>query len=85
MFSWLKERWILVKEINRLSKESRRLKEELERQTGEPVNLTEKELAELRQAANGLDQKTLERISVFGSEITASSETRKPTSISTDD
>ena len=71
MFGFLK-RWLVAKvedwqrrEIARLQQKSRRLKEELERKTGKPVQLTSEQSALLAEKAKGIDPEMLKQISVF--------------------
>ena len=76
MFGFLKRRlvakvedWQRRREIARLQQESRRrLKEELERKTGKPVQLTSEQRALLAEKARGIDPEILKQISVFDPE-----------------
>ena len=71
MFGFLKRRLVAWaedwqrREIARLQQESMRLKEELERKTGKPLQLTAEERALLAVKAKGLDPEMLKQISVF--------------------
>jgi hypothetical protein len=74
MFGFLK--WRLVakvedwqrREIARLQQKSRRLKEELKRKTGKPVQLASEQVALLAEKARGIDPEMLKQISVFDPE-----------------
>jgi hypothetical protein len=44
------------------------LKEEIERETGRPIELTSKERSRLAELSKGMDPETLKEISVFGPE-----------------
>jgi len=74
MFERFRWRWAKAREIARLYEESRRLKQEIELLTGEPVKLTEEERAELARAAEGLDRKIVERLSAFSPYVLLSRE-----------
>ena len=69
MFGWFKKRlaaWAedyQQREIARLRKKSMRLKEEIERTTGEPLRLTPEELRQLAKKAKGIDPDRLKHIS----------------------
>lgn len=53
------------REIARLRRESLRLKEEVGKETGQPIQLTAEERRLLAEKAEGIDPETLQRISVF--------------------
>lgn len=53
------------REIARLRQETMELKEELERETGKPIQLTTEERRLLAKKAEGIDPETLKRISVL--------------------
>ena len=71
MFQWLKKQlvaWVEElqrREIARLQHETALLKAEIERQTGDPIQLSPEERRRLAEKAQGLDRETLEQISVF--------------------
>lgn len=71
MFAWLKKRlthWVEElqrREIARLVEENRRLTEEIERQTGQPIQLTQDERRRLAKLAKGIDPERLRQISSF--------------------
>ncbi|TWT36638.1 hypothetical protein KOR34_15770 [Posidoniimonas corsicana] len=74
MIGWLR-RWaerMIEREIARRIEETRRLKEQIERETGEPIRLSEEERAKLERLAEGMDRETLDRISAYGPEATLS-------------
>ena len=69
MFRWLKK-WLVAwaedhqrRKIARLLEESKRLKEEIERTTGEPFRLTPEERRRLARKAKGIDPERLKQIS----------------------
>jgi hypothetical protein len=74
MFRRLKKRlkeWVedlQRREIARLRQEAIQLKEEIERETGRPIELTPKERSRLAELSKGMDPETLKEISVFGPE-----------------
>ncbi len=74
MLSWLKKRlvdWaekVQQREIARLREESQRLKEEIERETGHPIQLTPDERRLLAEKASRIDLQTLKQISVLNAE-----------------
>ena len=53
------------REIARLRQETMELKEQVERETGQPIQLTAAERRLLAEKAEGIDPETLQRISVF--------------------
>jgi len=53
------------REIARLRQDSLRLKGEVERETGQPIQLTAEEQRLLAKKADGFDPETLKQISVF--------------------
>ena len=63
MVAWVEERQ--RREIARLQQETMRLKQELERTTGKPVQLTLEERRRLAEKARGIDPETLRQISVL--------------------
>ena len=71
MFGFLKRRLVAKvedwerREIARLQQKSRRLKEELERKTGKPVQLTSEQRALLAEKAKGIDPEILKQISEY--------------------
>ena len=75
MFRWLKRRLIIWAlkyqgyDIARLRQEAARLREELERETGQPFQLTPDERRKLAEKAAGIDPEILKQISIFGPEI----------------
>ena len=74
MFGFLKRRLVAKvedwqrREIARLQQKSRRLKEELERKTGKPVQLTSEQRALLAEKAKEIAPEMLKQISVFDPE-----------------
>ena len=74
MFRWLKQRligWVEEqqrREIGRLRQEAIRLKEELERETGQPIQLSPEDRRMLAEKAKNIDLETLKQISVFDPE-----------------
>ena len=74
MFQRLKRRLVVWvedrqrREIARLQQDTMRLKEEIERTTGKPVQLTAEDRRLLAEKAQGIDPETLKRISVFDPE-----------------
>ena len=74
MFCKLKKRlkeWaedVQRREIARLRQETRQLKEQIERETGCPIELTPEERSRLAEVSKGMDPETLKEISVFGPE-----------------
>jgi hypothetical protein len=74
MFRWLKNKlsgWLerrLSKELKRLQAETQRLKEELERETGKPVELSHEAKLRLAEKSHGLDPKFLKQNSVVDPE-----------------
>ena len=74
MSGWIKRRlidWaekVQGPEITRLIKENKRLKEEIERETGHPIQLTPDERRLLAEKASGIDHETLKQISVLDAE-----------------
>jgi len=56
------------REIARLRQETMQLKEEIERETGHPIQLTPKERIRLAEMSKGMDPETQKRISVFDHE-----------------
>ena len=71
MFQWFTRRLIVWveerqrREIARLQQKAMRLKEEVERKTGKPVQLSPEERRLLAEKAKGIDPETLRQISVF--------------------
>jgi hypothetical protein len=61
--TWAEE--VQRREIARLRQDNMRLKEEGERETGKPVQLTPEEWRLLAEKAEGIDPDTLKQISVF--------------------
>ena len=53
------------REITRLRQETIQLKEEIERETGRPIELTPEERSRLAELSKGMDPETLKEISVF--------------------
>ena len=74
MISWLKKRliaWVEIlqrREIARLRQENMRLKEEMERKTGQSIQLTPDERPLLAEKAKGIDPETLKQILVLDPE-----------------
>ena len=74
MFRWLKRRlvaWVEERqrrEIARLHEKAIRIKEEIERTTGEPVQLSLDEKRHLAKKARGIDPEVLKQISIFDPE-----------------
>ena len=74
MFRWLKNKlsgWLergLSKELKRLQAETQRLKEEIERETGKPVELSQEAKLPLAEKSHGLDPKFLKQNSVVDPE-----------------
>ena len=74
MFRWIKRRlvaWVEERqrrEIVRLHQKTIRIKEEIERTTGEPVQLSPDEKRHLAEKARGIDPKVLKQISIFDPE-----------------
>ena len=74
MFRRLKKRlkeWaedVQRREIARLRQEAIQLKEEIERETGRPIELTPEQRSRLAELSKGMDPETLKEISVFGPE-----------------
>ena len=74
MFRWLKRRlvaWVEERqrrEIVRLHQKAIRIKEEIERTTGEPVQLSHEQKRHLAQKARGIDPETLKQISIIDPE-----------------
>lgn len=56
------------REIARLRQETIQLKEEIERETGRPIELTPGQRSRLAELSKGMDPETLKEISVFGPE-----------------
>jgi hypothetical protein len=83
MFRRLKKRlkeWaedVQRREIARLLKENIRLKQELEQETGRPVQLTPEQQRRLAELSKGMDPETLKKISVFGPERFTTDEIEK--------
>ena len=77
MFQWLKKRlfaWVenhQRSEIVRLQREAMLLKEEVERTTGKPVQLTPEQRRHLAEIAREIDPETLKQISVLDPETLA--------------
>ena len=71
MFRWLKRRlvaWVEERqrrEIARLHEKAKRIKEEIERTTGEPVQFSLDEKRLLAKKARGIDPEVLKQISIF--------------------
>jgi len=71
MLKWLKQQLIdwaeerQRREIARLQQQTLRLKEELERKTGQPIQLTPEERRKLAAKAEGIAPETLKQISIF--------------------
>ncbi len=71
MFRWFKRRLVTWlderqrREIARLQQEAMRLKQEVERTTGKPIQLTPEQRRLLAEKADGIDPETLKEISVF--------------------
>jgi len=72
--AWAEE--LQRREIARLRQDNMRLKEEVERETGKPVQLTPEERRLLAEKADGLDPDTLKQISVFDLEDLSPAEPR---------
>ncbi len=74
MFRWLKRRlvaWVEERqrrEIVRLHEKAIRIKDEIERTTGEPVQLSLDEKRHLAKKARGIDPEVLKQISIFDPE-----------------
>jgi hypothetical protein len=74
MLGWLKRRLIVWaekvqgSEIARLLKENRRLREEIERETGRPIQLTPAQRKLLAEQGRGVDPEVLKKISFFDQE-----------------
>ncbi len=74
MFGKLKQRlkeWaeeVIRRENARLRQETLRLKQEIERETGRPIQLTPEEQLRLAELSKGMDPELLKEISVFGTE-----------------
>ena len=66
LFDWVEAHQ--RREIARLQQETIRLKEELERETGVPIQLTPEDRRRLAEKAIGIDPETLKQISVFDPE-----------------
>ena len=71
MFHWLKKRLVAwlencqQREIDRLRRETLRLKEEIERTTGEPIQWSQEDQRLLAEKAKGIDPETLKKISLL--------------------
>lgn len=63
---WAEE--VQRRKIARLRQETMQLKEEIERETGRPIELTQEERTRLTELSKGMASETLKEISVFGSE-----------------
>ncbi len=74
MFRWLKRRLIVWveeqqrREIARLRLKTMQLKEEVERTTGKPVQLSPDQKRLLAEKARGIDPEVLKQISIFDPE-----------------
>ena len=74
MFAKLKQRFqrwaeeVVRRENARLRQETLRLKEEIERETGRPIELTAAQRSRLAELTEGMDSETLKEISVFDPE-----------------
>ena len=74
MFTWFKQRlfaWVdryQKREIERLRQQTMQLKEEVERETGKPIQLTSEDRRRLAEKAKGIDPETLKQISIIGPE-----------------
>ncbi|MDG2381609.1 MAG: hypothetical protein P8N76_08035 [Pirellulaceae bacterium] len=74
MFRWFKTQlvtWLDEKqrgEVARLQQKAMRLKTEVERKTGKPIQLTPEQRRLLAEKAKGLDPETIKQISVFDPE-----------------
>ncbi len=83
MFRKLKRRlkeWVedvQRREIERLLKGNIRLKQELEQETGRPIQLTPEQQSRLAELSKGMDPETLKEISVFGPEQFTTVESEK--------
>jgi hypothetical protein len=53
------------REVARLHEQNMKLKVEIERETGRPIQLTPEERNRLAQISEGMDPETLEQISIF--------------------
>jgi hypothetical protein len=65
------------REIERLLKENIRLKQELEQETGRPIQLTPEQQSRFAELSKGMDPETLKKISVFGPEQSTTVESEK--------
>ena len=74
MFRWIKRRLVAWagerqrREIVRLHQKTIQIKEEIERTTGEPVQLSPDEKRHLAEKARGIDPEILKQISIFDPE-----------------
>ena len=74
MFRWIKRRLVAWaeerqrREIVRLHEKAKRIKEEIERTTGEPVQLSLEEKRHLAKKVRGIDPEILKQISIFDPE-----------------
>ena len=64
-------------EIARLLEENTRLKQEIEQETGRPIQLTPEERNCLSEMSKGIDTETLKEIPVFGPEQFTTTEIEK--------
>lgn len=72
LVTWLDERQ--QREIARLHQEAMRWKQEVERKTGKPIQLTAEQRRLLAEKADGIDSETLKEITVFDPEEFRSSD-----------